>query len=115
LHNLTNQRIVALGTAVCSIPTALLYRRFRQISDNMVDAFIHPVDQYGNQSETGLRGGRYEGHNRGDHQPEDGRSSTESVYGPVDTGNTPFSKVKAEGVLFARTERFAPVSDQAPS
>jgi hypothetical protein len=55
-----------------AVPTVRLYllcfasHRFRQINDNLIEAFIHLVDQYEQQAKLASRRSRREGHERRD-------------------------------------------------
>ena len=92
-----------------AVPTARLYllcfayHRFRQINDNLVDAFIHLVDQYEQASQTRGRDSCRESHDRSERQPERGRSGPEPVSRSIDSGQDSILHGQAEGILFART------------
>ena len=65
-----------------AVPTTRLYllcfayHRFRQINDNLVEAFIHLVDQYEQQAKLAAEIAAAKAMSRGEHQSAGGRSGS---------------------------------------
>src|SRR5260370_717255 len=87
------------------------YYRFRQINDNLIEAFIHLVDQYAKwaraAAEEAVQRALTEA---GTHMPAAGKVLNLFVDGSI-SDDTPFASVKKKAFSLLMRERFAQVSD----
>jgi Tn3 transposase DDE domain len=100
-----------------AVPTARLYllcfayHRFRQINDNLVDAFIHLVDQYEKQARLASEAGAMKAMTEASTNLKAAGQVLNLFMDRSIPGNTPFSKVKQKAFSMLEPERFALVSN----
>ena len=87
------------------------YHRFRQINDNLVDAFIHLVDQYEKQAKLASETAAMKAMIEASTNLQAAGQVLNLFIDPSIPDNTPFSKVKQKAFSLLEPKRFALVSD----
>jgi len=87
------------------------YHRFRQINDNLVDAFIHLVDQYEQQAKLESETAAMQAMTEASTNLNAAGQVLNLFIDPSIPDKTPFSKVKQKAFSLLEPERFALVSD----
>jgi len=87
------------------------YHRFRQINDNLVEAFIHLVDQYEKQAKLAAEGAATEAITEASTNLKAAGQVLNLFLDQSIADRTPFSKVKQKAFSLLDPERFALVAD----
>ena len=100
-----------------AVPTTRLYllcfayHRFRQINDNLIDAFIYLVDQYEQQAKLAAETAAMKAMTDASANLQAAGQVLNLFIDQSIPGKTPFSKVKKKAFSLLEAERFAQVSD----
>jgi hypothetical protein len=87
------------------------YHRFRQINDNLVDAFIHLVDQYEQQAKLASETAAVQAMTEASANLNAAGQVLNLFIDPSIPGRTPFSKIKQKAFSLLEPERFPLVAD----
>ncbi|WP_051978954.1 Tn3 family transposase [Edaphobacter aggregans] len=87
------------------------YHRFRQINDNLIEAFIHLVDQYEQQAKVEAEAAAMKSMTEVSTNLKSAGQVLNLFMDQSIPGKTPFSKVKQRAFSLLEPERFAMVSD----
>jgi TnpA family transposase len=87
------------------------YHRFRQINDNLIDAFIHLVDQYEQQAKIAAETAAIQAMTEASTNLNAAGQVLNLFIDPSIPGKTPFSKVKQKAFSLLEPERFPLVAD----
>ena len=96
-----------------AVPTTRLYllcfayHRFRQINDNLIDAFIYPVDQYEQQAKLAAETAAIKAMTDASANLQAAGQVLNLFIDQSIPGKTPFSKVKKKAFSLLEAERFA--------
>ena len=99
------------------LPTTRLYllcfasHRFRQINDNLIDAFIHLVDQYEQQAKVAAETAAIQAMTEASTSLNAAGQVLNLFIDPSIPGKTPFSKVQQRAFSLLEPERFPRVAD----
>jgi hypothetical protein len=100
-----------------AVPTVRLYllcfasHRFRQINDNLIEAFIHLVDQYEQQAKLASEEAAVKAMSDTTANLQAAGQVLNLFLDPSIAGWTPFSKVRQQAFSLLDTTRFAQVSE----
>jgi hypothetical protein len=100
-----------------AVPTVRLYllcfasHRFRQINDNLIEAFIHLVDDYEQQAKIGAEIAAAESMEEATANLQAAGQVLNLFLDPAIADSTPFSKVRQQAFALLDAERFAQVSE----
>jgi TnpA family transposase len=87
------------------------YHRFRQLNDNLIDAFIHLVDQYEKQAKVAAETAAIQAMAEASANLNAAGEVLNLFIDPAIPGKTPFSKIKQKAFSLLEPERFPLVAD----
>ena len=87
------------------------YHRFRQLNDNLIDAFIHLVDQYEQQAKVAAETAAIQAMAEASANLNAAGEVLNLFIDPSISGKTPFSKIKQKAFSLLEPERFPQVAD----